>query len=430
MAHQAHNIPWRLLADNFGYRYELKQSYCQTNLFPNKKNNLEKDVRYFSKAFCQTLEEHSDIERAKYPDVFHPPEDDEDVFSEATADRIKRALQYNEGKALETCSMRALDNRKMSSWLEFMWPRRPFEGNARNYLSYDQIEVIKVLILRNEMEPVLQIIAHPSVKLDPAWERWFNVERDYGLKSLFYLPLMSYLCLNMLLQKPELYDDTAKTRHIQSPVPGTTVVPDESFLDYRLTRAYQMTVLYCTNATRQSLPHQAFFGLSHSTRERRWDFLETFSKQCGTMPFTKFKSVLGVSPEYPAHPNDVDGIIQTLKEKGLPTELCLTVIDFVDFTPSRRSLVVDDPLHHDNASELRKYLTYCWQLLIRANIVMRSRSLNIDWSNAVEWCIQRLFVAPIRGSLTINRPPWGRREWGLNLDERFDNGFCTCCYDV
>jgi hypothetical protein len=382
-------------------------------------------VRYFVNAFCRTLEEHSDIERAKYPQVFHPPEDDEDVFSEATADRIKRALQYSAEKAPETCSTEALDNRKMSSWLEFMWIRT----SSRTVLSYDQIEIIKVLILHNEMEAVLRLLAYPSVDLGPAWERWFDVEIDYGLKPLFYLPLMSYLCLNMLLQKPELYDDAAKTRHIQSPVPGTTVVSDESVLDYRLTRAYQMTVLYCTNATRQSLPHQAFFGLSHSTRGRPHAFLDTFSKQCGTMSFAKFKTALGVDPEYPAHPKDIDEVIQVLKGKGLPMELCLSVIDFVGLTPSRRSLVVDDPLHRDNASELRKYLTYCWQLLIRANMVMRSKGLEIDWSLAVNWCIRRLFVVPMQGILPKDVPPW-RREWGENLDERLHNGFCTCCYSI
>ncbi|KAJ5691832.1 hypothetical protein N7462_001255 [Penicillium macrosclerotiorum] len=432
MAHQAHNIPWRVLADNFGYRYTSTRAQGQTNLFPKSKNNLDKDLCYFSKAFCKTLEEHSKIERTKYPDAIRPPDDDEEVFPKLVAYKIKQAIEYNEEKAPENCTTTPLDSRKMRSWVESMWARDPgVDGRARNYLSYDQIEIIKQLVMHNEILPALRIVAHPSVELKPAWERWLNVQIDYGLKAFFYLPLISYLCLNMLLQKPEIYDHTVKTRHLQSPLPGMTVVSDTSVLDYRLTRAYQMTVLYCTNATRQSTPHQAFFGISHNGQKQHYNFLDDFVPKCGTMSFFDFKAALEVSQEYPAHPNDVGEIIQILQAKGLPAELCLGIINCGGFTPSRRSLVVDDPLHTDNAPELRKYLTYCWQLLIRANVVMESKGLQIDWYQAVVWSIQRLFITPIQVSLTRCRS--SMRDGGLRwllLDEKLSNGFCTCCYNV
>lgn len=393
MIHQAHNIPWNFLARNFVYRYECQQSEYQTNLLPTKTNNLVNDLQYFSKRFHRTLQEHCTVERAKHLKVHRPMENEEEVFSVEIADRIKRILEQSKQTGAHTCSPRAIEKRKMKDWLALVdsEPRlRPWRQTP-----YDVLEPFKILIFLNEMRSVLRIAAHPLIAIRDTHHRGYWDEKDFGMKSFFYLPLMSYLCLNILLTKPELYDNDTKKDHVQFPIQGMTIVPDESFLDYRLTYAYQLTLLYCTDAMTQTLPHQAFFGLSHSAMERPYDLIR-FTKKCGTMSFANLKSALG-SSSYPVHGHDIDEVIWILQQMGLPTELCLTVIDFAEYKPSRRIVVVDDPLHHHNALELRKYLTYCWQLLVRSELLSTSIGMEINWELTVETCIKRLFAGSMQG---------------------------------
>lgn len=415
MAHQAHNIPWKLLSDNFKYRYENQRCSGLTNLFPQETPQTRKDLSYFAKAFARTIEEHSSIERTKYAEVCGPPNDDEEIFSKETAEKVRRTFAYSKESGARICSMRTLDDRKMSSWLRF---RFTSGSGYRRRLAYDQIEVLKVLMLYNEMDTVLRITSHSAMDLGQAWEPLMNEDLDHGLKPLLYPALMAYLCLNVLLQKPELYDDDTRRDYVQHPRRGFPLYTDESCLDYRQTRAYQLMILYCTKAQTQTLPHRLFFGLSHDLII--WKSVD----QCGYIPWAKFKSVAG-NDEYCPHRNDIHNIIYTLQRKGLPTELCLSVLEFAEYTPWRRSLISDDPLHKDNAPELRKYLSYCWQILVRGDMLMRSKGETIDWENAVEWCIWRLFIDPNQKLLELKRC----REMGLELDEHY-SAFCSCCYDV
>ncbi|KAJ5759131.1 hypothetical protein N7520_006287 [Penicillium odoratum] len=413
MAHQAHNLPWKLLADNFKYRYENTSCKCQTNLFPSKIPQLETDLSYFAKAFKRTIDEHSKIERSKYAENYDPPKGDEEVFSEAIAEKIKCTLRQSEERGAKIRSMKVLENRKISFWFNLM-PHRG-EDNCRPL--HNTLEPIKVLLLHSEMDVLLRLASHHALNLGRAWERPFNEEKDYGLKAFVYPTFMVYICLNILLQKPELYDEESRKIYMRTPRRDVPVIKHESHLDYRLTRAYQLTLLYCTQPTTQTLPHQVFFGLSHQLD------LHKFNERCGHMPFARFKSAAD-NGVYSPHQDDIAKVMRILMGKGLPAELCLDVIEFADYTPSRRMTTADDPLHMDNSCELRKYLKYCWQLLVRVDMLMRLKNEEIDWEHAVKECVWRLFIERSNGVLKLRR-----RESAphLAIDDR-TMAFCSCCY--
>ncbi|KAJ5646518.1 hypothetical protein N7490_002890 [Penicillium lividum] len=422
MAHQAHNLPWKLLADNFKYRYENTSCQNQTNLFPSKNTQLETDLSYFAKAFKRTVEEHSKIERAKYAETYDPPKGDDEVFSEAIADKIKCTLRQSEERGAKIRSMKVLDNRNIFFWFNLM----PHWEPTDNYRPlHNTLEPIKVLLLHNEKDVLLRLASHHSLNLKRAWERPYNEEEDYGLKAFLYPTLMVYICLNILLQKPELYDDESRKIYMQTPRRDVPVVKHESHLDYRHTRAYQLTLLYCTKPTTQTLPHQVFFGLSHHLDLHKFNARSGFNDRCGHMPFAKFKSAAN-NGVYSPHQDDIADVMRVLMAKGLPAELCLDVIEFAEYTPSRRMTTADDPLHKDNSCELRKYLKYCWQLLVRVDMLMRLKNEEIDWEHAVKECVWRLFIKRSNRVLKVRRWESGPH---LAVDEH-TMMFCSCCYNL
>ncbi|OBT85276.1 hypothetical protein VE02_06501 [Pseudogymnoascus sp. 03VT05] len=67
-----------------------------------------------------------------------------------------------------------------------------------------------------------------------------------------------------------------------------------------------------------------------------------------------------------------------LEQKGLPLEVALEVLDHVEYIPRRRLPISDDPLHPENAEELRKYLKYCWRLLIGRNVLVKGTGGEIN----------------------------------------------------
>jgi hypothetical protein len=80
-----------------------------------------------------------------------------------------------------------------------------------------------------------------------------------------------------------------------------------------------------------------------------------------------------------------------LHQKGLPTELILEVLSLTDYSWKRRTPIADDPLHPDNSHELRKYLNYCWKLLMRCDLLAKETGNCIDWETEVTDCIWDLW---------------------------------------
>jgi hypothetical protein len=79
----------------------------------------------------------------------------------------------------------------------------------------------------------------------------------------------------------------------------------------------------------------------------------------------------------------VEIVLAMLKSKGLPTELALQVLRWAEYKPAGRLWHRDDPLHAENAEELKKYLSFCWNMLVRIEMLVRECGKNLDWESEV-----------------------------------------------
>lgn len=411
MAPQAPNLPWKVLSDNFEYHHKWKLYKNETNLFPKQDAAIWDALKHISTTFAQTMDEHTKIERTKYADKYEPPKDDEEVFSSELAARIRKTLKQCDEDKSATCEgkhsrLTTLEDRKMSSWAKLL-----DNLNPEDMLSPLILEPLKILILHDEMEPVLRIMEHPLVSFWSAWEHHWRASDDYGLKPMIYITLISYICLNILLQKPELYDPDTKKRCFESPPtePGCQV-STESDVDYRLTRGYQMVLAYTGEVERnETLPHREVYGfLSDSSKTY------SFKKLAGFDDLSTLKYIANGDTSYRPHPDDVAHAIWVLRRKGLPAELCLEILDLAGYTIKRRVTVMDDPLHKDNADELQKYLAYCWRLLARCNMLVEFQKERINWEWSVARCIWKLFGRPLRNGDSF--PDLGYNEVDLDLE--------------
>jgi hypothetical protein len=88
--------------------------------------------------------------------------------------------------------------------------------------------------------------------------------------------------------------------------------------------------------------------------------------------------------------SDIPVVVNYLGVKGLPPELALTILEFAEYVPYGRLDIADDPLHSDNEMELRRYLSYCWQLLVRCDMLAKASGKVISWINEVKEVIWQL----------------------------------------
>ena len=77
-------------------------------------------------------------------------------------------------------------------------------------------------------------------------------------------------------------------------------------------------------------------------------------------------------------------VVNYLSEKGLPFELALAILEFAEYVPYGRLDIADDPLHPDYEMELRKYLSYCWEVLMRCDMLAKASGKRISWINEVK----------------------------------------------
>lgn len=187
MAHQAHNIPWTLLASNLRWVHSSPIGHC-LELRPDRKPQRGKQLMYFLEAFARNIEEHSVCERRKYADKYDPPDVDDVIVDEATATKISRTVQRwrqrpkkgflqrhwgcPAARGFEECECHVIpeDNRRAAAFLlkyEYN-PCYQFWSYNNNY--FFNLEIIKTLLLHGEMDPIFRVCAHPRMDLDNGWE--------------------------------------------------------------------------------------------------------------------------------------------------------------------------------------------------------------------------------------------------------------------
>lgn len=94
---------------------------------------------------------------------------------------------------------------------------------------------------------------------------------------------------------------------------------------------------------------------------------------------------------YQPHPSDIPLVRQILCRQGLPLELAMEIMEFAEYEPKRRLLTPHDPFHPSNREELEQYLEYCWQILVRCDVIAKAVDLEIPYADLVSNCMVELW---------------------------------------
>lgn len=194
MAHQAHNIPWDLLASNLRWSPAGSCHGVTHDLYPRFKPDQGKELTHFARAFAKNIEEHSKCERKKYPEKYDPPMSTDVVIEEKTAAKIVSLLRPWR-QSLRECSVFRKDEFGCSGEIcghfdnaDCRCPLlshehriasafcRPYElAPCYQFLNFHRdgfynLQVLKVMILYGEIDPILRVCAHPEVAIGTWWE--------------------------------------------------------------------------------------------------------------------------------------------------------------------------------------------------------------------------------------------------------------------
>jgi hypothetical protein len=187
MAHQAHSIPWTLLASHLHLAQGCQYGVPDLHLRPRRKPTQAKQLTYFAEAFARNVAEYAVCERRKYRDTYAPPAADDVIVDERTARKIQRSAHrvqddlktqpdYTcwkcwEGQTDRKCRCPSLpvEERTAAAFLRQHEPNPCYGFYAYNGERFYNVEIVKLLLLYGEMEPVLRVCAHPDVDLEKWW---------------------------------------------------------------------------------------------------------------------------------------------------------------------------------------------------------------------------------------------------------------------
>ncbi|KFA79450.1 hypothetical protein S40288_07584 [Stachybotrys chartarum IBT 40288] len=406
MAHQAHNIPWNLLASNLKWRLSNRCKKGATDFHWRQNPGQAKELSYFVTALVKNISEHTDCERKKFPENYEEPDTSDVVLSDDVCHRIiptvRRwrsqgdAFPYNENSKVVICPHTDSKNccscplpykdRTMHAFLrvkDFSWCH---ELHVKNRLSFFNHEIFKTLLLYGEMDGLLGIYSHHSAGLRDWWEAHecqceiSSVGWDLVCKNA----LRAYILLNTIQCFPETWG------------------PDhDRQRDYRNTRSYQFFIHDIARWTRNTqvakYPHRQFFGIvdeqfSHGL-ELKKDLGKVYN---GTYPYGRvpIQAFLCLSKDVGTLPlaSDIPQVRSVLRRKGLPNEIVDKILDMTDDPKNIRLLPVEhDPFHPDNRVELEKYLKYCWQLLVRCELIARVIDFDLNWESMINEALVEVF---------------------------------------
>jgi hypothetical protein len=183
--------------------------------------------------------------------------------------------------------------------------------------------------------------------------------------------------------------------------------------DYRNSKAYQhMLERYIIDdqeAWIVKYPHRLFFGVNHHHRSQH--------RGPGTLPISQFLDLTKSAIDRPTV-TEAFLVREVLILKGLPVELAIRVMRFMNYEGKRRLVIPNDPFHPSNKGELIKYLKYCWKLLICCEVMANALGQHIDWRGVVAHCIVDLW-----DSAACDYQHWCRRtKHGYSFYKPRDRG--------
>lgn len=175
-------------------------------------------------------------------------------------------------------------------------------------------------------------------------------------------------------------------------------------------------------ADRQFLGYKPLLGnkshwLNWTDRKRKSDSpVEVY----GRVPIEEFLSLDNPISYQPAA-SDMASVRWILCKKGLPVELTMEIMELAGYEPKRRLEIPHDPFHPSNREELSRYLTYCWQIIVRCDMMRKALGMDIRWQEFVANILIELFDFKHSLGYGDRRKPWGcwDRDEPLNLHYLF-----------
>ena len=393
MAHQTHSIAWQTLADNLKFMHCNSRNYGITNLYARKRPNQDKELQYFVTGFARALTNYSAIERKKYSPFFTPPDPEERVISKVAVTRMSATvLRYKEGD-IDLPDSSAPSSEALSEYectpRRFIFDTYPCEGDM-DHLIYECCEQTKALILYGEMDALFQLAAHPDIHFRRLWDEDIYANgAGFGLRKLMDAMLQAYLCFNILMVKPELWDAESRSAYLKAEKSAHRTTFECNLYDYRLTAAYQRMLVCCTGITygayyheAHTYPHREFFGVPRGMFRSEDPYQGQKTGKPGTGRVADLAEG-GFRNVHIASEADVEIVLAVLKRKGLPAELALQVLECAEYKSAGRLRRCDDPLHAENTEELKKYLRFCWKVLVRIDMLVRECGKTLDWGSEV-----------------------------------------------
>lgn len=182
MPHLSDDIPWYLLASNLHWApgrlaWEIRvlnlpqlpgklkdKDGCVcgvTNLHPTFPKTESSDQDEFSQAFAHAVKEHSKRKRAEYPEKYSPPTPSDVLLGDELVETIESHLS----KRMKGGPRLPSEQRTAFAFLH------PWDIDdhcnfwSSNKIGFLNLEVVKILLMLGELDPILQACAHPDVGL-------------------------------------------------------------------------------------------------------------------------------------------------------------------------------------------------------------------------------------------------------------------------
>lgn len=411
MTEPAPNIPWHNIARHLEYEHANPANKDTTDLYLRGKAEQGHDLNAFVQDFEQAIEKASAAARAQYPATYAAPGLDEVVVSDQTMEKMLPILERINGLANERkgsfsverikillgrpCSLMLEDGlsspvvedslsipvelRRMKNLLAPYEVNDCYDFEQVNGKAYDTTEIIKVLLLLNEMDTLFRICAHPDNDLISWWtvRNCYCVEfSDLGWDHICKNALKVYICLNVMRCCSGSWMSTEHNKQ----------------KDYRHTASYQKTLRETTRTTTvdSEIPcilHQDFFGIDdlHLT------------------------PVMPGEPDYLPSSDEIATARDVLYRTKLPAELQMMIIEYVEEGSQgrrRRLNIPCDPLHQANREELLRYLDECWRLLVNCDMMVTALGDQIPWRALVSHLIADLWIpveTPVDDDIGVQR---------------------------
>ena len=233
---------------------------------------------------------------------------------------------------------------------------------------------------------------------------------------------MSYVFLNVVFLHPMTWEAQAREKWVAEKGKSRVVV-EEKEVDYRKMISWEKVVSRCTGRRRydvHTFPHRLFFGVSeHDYDGIRWNL-----PGCGR----RLRKHLSLQSEeerragerYFPVSEDVDIVLFYLRLKGFPNEIGLRILAYADFRPGRRLLIANDPLDPRNGEELRKYLRWCWKVLVCCDVLMTASGTRIRWVYEITDVIRELWGVAGQNTKIFRRLTLNEEQAELDEEDKHE----------